>query len=85
MECFVKRVQPERYEAWLRGEDYGRHPIEPNAKPTPAPPPSAEEYLQNPQNRNKDIPFCLLEPHITTSGKKFHEFCKNFMNFVKIS
>ena len=49
MECFVKRVQPERYEAWLRGEDYGRHPIEPNAKPTPAPPPSAEEYLQNPQ------------------------------------
>ena len=38
MECFVKRVQPERYDAWLRGEDYGRHPIEPNSKPTPAPP-----------------------------------------------
>ena len=70
MECFVKRVQPERYDAWLRGEDYGRHPIEPNSKPTPAPPPSAEEYLQNPQNRNKDIPICLLEPSITTSGKK---------------
>ena len=32
--------------------------------------PSAEEYLANPQNRNKDIPYCLLEPSTTTSGKK---------------
>ena len=37
MDCFVKRVQPERYENWLRGIDYGRHPEEPNAKSLPLP------------------------------------------------
>ena len=36
-----------RYDKWLAGEDYGRHPEEPNAKPTPAPQPTVEEYLQN--------------------------------------
>lgn len=30
METFVRRFQPERYEAWLQGEDYGCHPEEPN-------------------------------------------------------
>ena len=63
MECFVRRLQPERYEAWMRGEDYGTHPLEPNAKPTPAPPPTAEEFLGNPMNKNKDIPIYLLEPN----------------------
>ena len=62
MDTFVKRLQPEKYDEWLNGKDFGRHPEEPNAKPTPAPPPSAEEYLLNPQNRNKEIPLCLLEP-----------------------
>uniref|UniRef100_A0A182JI09 [histone H3]-trimethyl-L-lysine(9) demethylase n=1 Tax=Anopheles atroparvus TaxID=41427 RepID=A0A182JI09_ANOAO len=29
METFVRRFQPERYEHWLRGEDYGYHPEDP--------------------------------------------------------
>ena len=64
METFVKRLQPERYEKWLAGEDYGRHPEEPNAKPSPAPPPSVEEYLQN---EDRIVPACMLEPK---AGKK---------------
>jgi len=67
METFVRRIQPERYDDWINGQDYGRHPEEPTAKPSPAPPPSALEYLMNPQNKDKDIPLCLLEP---MSGKK---------------
>jgi hypothetical protein len=62
MDCFVKRLQPERYDLWIKGQDYGRHPEEPNAKPTPAQPPSAEEFFFNPQNKGKAIPQCLLEP-----------------------
>ena len=62
MDCFVKRLQPDQYEDWLNGKNYGKHPEEPNAKPTPAVPPSAEEYLLNPQNKGKEIPLCLLEP-----------------------
>ena len=65
METFVKRLQPERYEKWLAGEDYGRHPEEPNAKPTPAPPPTVEEYLQN---EDRVVPECMLEPR--QNGKK---------------
>ncbi|ETN59259.1 JmjC domain-containing histone demethylation protein 3C [Anopheles darlingi] len=29
METFVRRFQPERYERWLRGEDFGYHPEDP--------------------------------------------------------
>lgn len=38
MECFVRRFQPDRYEAWLKGEDFGCHPLEPGkivASPAP--------------------------------------------------
>lgn len=67
MDCFVKRIQPERYDDWLKGADYGRHPEEPNAKPTPAAPPTVEEFILNPKNKDKAIPLCLLEPQ---NGKK---------------
>ena len=50
-----------RYDKWLAGEDYGRHPEEPNAKATPAPPPSVEEYLQN-EDRYNNIKEALLVP-----------------------
>jgi len=62
MDTFVKRLQPERYDDWINGKDFGRHPEEPNGRPTAAPPPSAEEYLSNSQNSDKEIPLCLLEP-----------------------
>ena len=68
MECFVKRCQPERYENWLAGEDYGRHPEEPDSRPTPAPPPSLEEFIQNSGEKERLIPKCMLEP--LKHGKK---------------
>ena len=38
METFVRRFQPEKYENWLKGEDIGCHPEEPNKLyPAPAP------------------------------------------------
>ena len=63
MDTFVKRLQPEKYDDWINGKDFGRHPEEPNGRPTAAPPPSAEEYLSNSQNSDKEIPLCLLEPN----------------------
>ena len=74
MDTFVKRLQPDRYDDWINGQDYGRHPEEPNAKASPAPPPSAYEYMMNPQNKDKDIPMCLLEP---ASKKRRHPIHKN--------
>ncbi|XP_023300244.2 probable lysine-specific demethylase 4A [Lucilia cuprina] len=43
METFVRRFQPERYEHWLRGVDYGCHPEEPD-KICAAPPPTINKY-----------------------------------------
>lgn len=51
-----------RYDDWLNGKDYGRHPEEPNAKLSPAAPPTAEEFMVNNKNKDKEIPLCLLEP-----------------------
>lgn len=39
MDTFVRRFQPERYEDWLNGRDYGYHPEEPD-KLTAAPAPT---------------------------------------------
>lgn len=43
METFVRRFQPERYENWLKGVDYGCHPEDPG-KICPAPPPTINKY-----------------------------------------
>lgn len=43
METFVRRFQPERYDNWLKGEDYGCHPEEPG-KICAAAPPTINEY-----------------------------------------
>ena len=56
-----------RYDDWLNGKDYGRHPEEPNATLSAASPPTAEEFMVNNRNKDKAIPLCLLEPK---SGKK---------------
>ena len=63
-----------RYDDWLNGKDYGRHPEEPNATLTPAPPPTAEEFMVNIKNRDKEIPLCLLEPK---PRKRRHPIHKN--------
>jgi jumonji domain-containing protein 2 len=50
MEAFVRRFQPERYDNWLRGEDYGCHPEEPH-KICPAPKPTfGKKYNKNTDN-----------------------------------
>ncbi|KAH8391108.1 hypothetical protein KR215_007141 [Drosophila sulfurigaster] len=43
METFVRHFQPERYQNWLRGEDYGNHPEEPG-KICAAAAPTINEY-----------------------------------------
>lgn len=43
METFVRHFQPERYQNWLMGEDYGCHPEEPG-KVCAAAPPTINEY-----------------------------------------
>ena len=63
-----------RYDNWLKGTDYGRHPEEPSAKLTPAAPPTAEEFMVNIQNKDKEIPLCLLEPK---SKKRRYPIHKN--------
>ena len=64
-----------RYDDWLNGQDYGRHPEEPNAKLTPANPPTAEEFMVNNRNKDKEIPLCLLEPK--NKKKRRHPIHKN--------
>ncbi|KAL1110618.1 hypothetical protein AAG570_008146 [Ranatra chinensis] len=46
MDTFVKRFQPERYDIWKRGEDFGSHPEDPS-KPSVAPPPTSKDMLCN--------------------------------------
>jgi len=39
MDTFVKRIQPEKYELWLKGNDIGSHPEDPTrmfAAPLPS-------------------------------------------------
>ena len=77
-----------RYDDWLNGQDYGRHPEEPNAKLTPANPPTAEEFMVNNRNKDKEIPLCLLEPK--EKKKRRHPIHKNknlgeLINFVGTS
>ena len=62
-----------RYEDWLAGQDMGRHPEEPDARPTPAPAPNVEEFLMNIHNKDVEIPLCLLEP---TKKKRRHPIHK---------
>ncbi|XP_067626363.1 uncharacterized protein [Eurosta solidaginis] len=61
MDTFVKRFQPERYEAWLVGNDVGRHPEDPPSAITAAPLPSHLDVICN-KNYGADIlPIHLLQ------------------------
>ncbi|XP_037918326.1 uncharacterized protein LOC119656091 isoform X3 [Hermetia illucens] len=54
MDTFVKRFQPERYEAWLEGKDIGPHPEDPVTNVAPAPPPTPNDILCN--KNNSELP-----------------------------
>ncbi|XP_057653503.1 uncharacterized protein LOC130892248 isoform X1 [Diorhabda carinulata] len=58
MDTFVKRFQPDRYEMWLKGEDIGPHPEEPDKK-VPAPLPMPQDILCN--KNNPTLPQSYLE------------------------
>lgn len=45
METFVRRFQPERYENWLQGKDFGFHPEDPERKMCAAPMPVLDKKL----------------------------------------
>lgn len=57
MDTFVKRFQPEKYDLWLTGKDFGPHPEDPT-RCTLAPPPSSNDILCNKGNIGSE-PFIM--------------------------
>lgn len=47
MDTFVKRFQPDKYDAWINGTDIGPHPEDAPSEARPAPLPSDEDLLVN--------------------------------------
>lgn len=47
MDTFVKRFQPDKYDAWINGTDIGPHPEDASSEARPAPLPSDEDLLVN--------------------------------------
>lgn len=52
MDTFVKRFQPERYNDWINGTDYGPHPEDPTTTVAAAPLPSDKDVLLNKKNNS---------------------------------
>ncbi|KAF7266512.1 hypothetical protein GWI33_020193 [Rhynchophorus ferrugineus] len=75
MDTFVKRFQPDRYEKWLRGEDIGPHPEEPDRK-VAAPLPLPQDILCN--KNNTSLPQSYVEgPFKKKKGRmmaRYHNF-----------
>jgi jumonji domain-containing protein 2 len=46
MDTFVQRFQPDRYELWLKGMDFGEHPEFPGRRSL-APPPTKQDVMNN--------------------------------------
>ncbi|XP_055692241.1 uncharacterized protein LOC129795185 [Lutzomyia longipalpis] len=76
MDTFVKRFQPERYEAWLMGNDIGVHPEGPANVILPANPPSEQDLLCNKGNPLVQEILKMnrqCNPTLGTSSKSFKE------------
>ncbi|XP_050093687.1 probable lysine-specific demethylase 4B [Anopheles aquasalis] len=54
MDTFVKRFQPERYEAWMDGTDFGPHPEDPSH--VVGPPPRHVEYADDKDEGIESLP-----------------------------
>ncbi|XP_013114415.2 uncharacterized protein LOC106092188 isoform X2 [Stomoxys calcitrans] len=64
MDTFVKRFQPDRYQAWLEGTDYGQHPEDPPNAIVPAPLPNHVDVMCNKNNGgtdDDDLPLHILQ------------------------
>ncbi|XP_008183316.1 lysine-specific demethylase 4C [Acyrthosiphon pisum] len=70
MDTFVKRIQPEKYELWLQGNDIGTHPEDPS-RTLAAPLPSKCDILCN--KNNTGIPKLYIE-----AGRKRHPVTHKF-------
>lgn len=69
MDTFVKRFQPDRYELWLKGQDVGCHPEQPE-KMAAAPHPSGQDILCN--KNNTELPDSFVEAEMRIKEKKRH-------------
>ncbi|XP_059608456.1 probable lysine-specific demethylase 4B isoform X2 [Phlebotomus argentipes] len=80
METFVKRLQPERYENWLKGQDIGPHPEGPYHIQTPANPPTEQDLVRLVSNKENPLAQEMLSkmnrqcnPTLSNSSKSFKE------------
>lgn len=60
METFVRRFQPERYENWLQGKDFGYHPEDPERKMCAAPMPVLDKKLMMWVKGAADVALILI-------------------------
>lgn len=75
MDTFVKRFQADRYEMWLKGEDIGPHPEEPN-KQLPAPLPMPQDILCN--KNHSSLPGGFIDGQLKKQRSK-----GRMMNFAQ--
>ncbi|XP_075164890.1 lysine demethylase 4A [Haematobia irritans] len=69
METFVRRFQPERYENWLNGVDFGYHPEEPE-KMCAAPPPTINKYTYLKRKSSESFDYAVLTKSSTCPQKR---------------
>lgn len=69
MDTFIQRFQPQKYTAWLNGEDIGSHPL--GGEMLPAPAPSIQDVLVN--KCNQTLPQSVVNSLLgrSTVNKKF--------------
>lgn len=69
MDTFVKRFQPDRYDLWLKGQDIGCHPEQPD-RMAAAPHPTGQDILCN--KNNQELPHSFVEADQKNKEKKRH-------------
>lgn len=84
MDTFVKRFQPDRYELWLKGQDIGCHPEQPE-KMVPAPHPSGQDILCNKNNTELPESFIIAEEEGSKKKKRHPLHLKRAMASKSIS
>ncbi|XP_045506075.1 probable lysine-specific demethylase 4B [Colias croceus] len=84
MDTFVKRFQPDRYELWLKGQDIGCHPEQPE-KMVPAPHPSGQDILCNKNNTELPESFIAAEEEGFKKKKRHPLHLKRAMASKSIS
>lgn len=84
MDTFVKRFQPHRYELWLKGQDVGCHPEQPE-KMVPAPHPSGQDILCNKNNTELPESFIAAEEEGLKKKKRHPLHLKRAMASKSIS